>query len=173
MIQMGSLGGMMGGGPSAGGMDRPGSLLNRIRAAQAAPPQPFVPTPTGAYVQKRMGGNSDEGVWYEPVWDPNAGPMTTNPNAAAPAAAPAGVVPLAQAAVQRAAAAAQPPILTDTTPAPAAIIGSLGETAGAGAATSGAAASTAPTSSRRRRAPNQGRAATLLGGGETAEVLGV
>ena len=171
MIQMGSLGGMMGGGPSAGGMDRPGSLLNRVRAAQAA--QPFVPTPTGAYVQTRMGGNSDEGVWYEPVWDPNAGPMTTNPNAAAPAA-PAGVSPMIQAAVQRAAAAAQPPILTDTTPAPAVIIGSLGETAGAGATTSGATASTAPTSSRRRRrAPNQGRAATLLGGGETAEVLGV
>ena len=128
MIQMGNLAAM------------------RARAAT----QPFVPTPTGAYVQKRMGGNSDEGVWYEPVWDPNAGPMTTDPNAGA-AAAPAGVSPMIQAAVQRAAGAAQPPILTDTTPAPAAIIGSLGETAGAGATTSGATASTAPTSSRRRR----------------------
>ena len=44
------------------------------------------PQMSGAYVQKRMGGNSDEGVWYEPVWDPNAG---THVQPQAPMAPPA------------------------------------------------------------------------------------
>jgi len=30
-------------------------------------------TPTGAYVQKMKTGGADDGIWFEPTWDPTAG----------------------------------------------------------------------------------------------------
>lgn len=44
------------------------------RAAELrAAGQPLPAIPQGAYVPRQFGGNSDEGIWMEPVWDPTAG----------------------------------------------------------------------------------------------------
>lgn len=44
-----------------------------------------LPAPTqGAYVQRQFGGNSDEGTWMQPIWDPTAGGPAQMPQAATP-----------------------------------------------------------------------------------------
>lgn len=152
---MGSLGGMLGGGPSKGGMGRPGSLLQRASAARM---QPVVDANVGHWVENPATSQ----------WDhPQMMFVLDNP-APVPGAAPTGAVPAMQNAVQTAAAAAPAP--QAEFPVPQTVIGTLGETPGANGAAG--TASTTPGSRRQRRAPSRGRAATLLGGGEGGEVLG-